>query len=97
MEQIHDFGWALEELKRGNKLCRMGWNGKGMFAVYSPGHKDLESDKFWSLPLKEHAGKVGGTMTVRPSCRILDTINFRYTGRRLVCGRIKIFSYGLTE
>ena len=26
-----DFGAAVQELKRGNKVARSGWNGKGMF------------------------------------------------------------------
>lgn len=26
-----NFGQAIEELKRGKKLARKGWNGKGMF------------------------------------------------------------------
>jgi len=26
-----DFGYALSELKNGNKLRRKGWNGKGIF------------------------------------------------------------------
>lgn len=25
------FGWALEELKKGEKLTRAGWHGKGMY------------------------------------------------------------------
>ena len=29
-----NFGQALEELKAGKKVCRSGWNGKGMFIVY---------------------------------------------------------------
>ncbi len=28
-----NFGQAIEEMKRGNKVCRAGWNGKGMFIV----------------------------------------------------------------
>lgn len=31
------FGEALEFLKAGSKVARMGWNGKGMFLVYVPG------------------------------------------------------------
>lgn len=27
----HDFGWALALLKRGQRVARTGWNGKGMF------------------------------------------------------------------
>lgn len=25
-----DFGWAIEQLKAGNKVARSGWNGKGI-------------------------------------------------------------------
>lgn len=30
------FGLALEALKRGHKICREGWNGKGMFLFLLP-------------------------------------------------------------
>lgn len=30
------FGWAIEQIKLGNKVRRQGWNGKGMFIVYMP-------------------------------------------------------------
>jgi len=29
-----DFSWALRNLKNGNKICRSGWNGKGMWLKY---------------------------------------------------------------
>lgn len=32
-----DFGQALRELKRGGKVQRAGWNGKGMFLFLVPG------------------------------------------------------------
>jgi hypothetical protein len=28
------FGLAIEAMKKGHKVCRDGWNGKGMFVVY---------------------------------------------------------------
>lgn len=28
---MHDFGWAIVQLKAGKKVCRTGWNGKGMW------------------------------------------------------------------
>lgn len=31
------FGEALEALKRGSKVARAGWNGKGMWLVFVPG------------------------------------------------------------
>jgi hypothetical protein len=32
-----DFSQALEALKRGARICREGWNGKGMWLVLVPG------------------------------------------------------------
>ena len=26
-----DFGWALNQLKAGKSVCRLGWNGKGIY------------------------------------------------------------------
>ncbi|MCV9368924.1 DUF2829 domain-containing protein [Bacillus paralicheniformis] len=34
------FGQALEYMKQGEKAFRLGWNGKGMFAVYQKGYPD---------------------------------------------------------
>lgn len=33
-------GIALELLKKGAKVAREGWNGKGMFVVYQKGYPD---------------------------------------------------------
>lgn len=41
------FPEALERLKRGHKMAREGWNGKGMWIAYTPG---------LVLPLKEAGG-----------------------------------------
>lgn len=30
-KEIHDFGYALKQLKAGKKMRRKGWNGKGIF------------------------------------------------------------------
>lgn len=32
------FGYTIEALKIGKKVCRKGWNGKGMFVVYQKGY-----------------------------------------------------------
>lgn len=32
-----NFSQALESLKNGGKVCRSGWNGKGMFLFLVPG------------------------------------------------------------
>ena len=35
------FGLALEAMKRGERVARAGWNGKGMWLVLVPGQKDV--------------------------------------------------------
>ena len=32
-----NFGQAIDALKAGNRVCRGGWNGKGMWLVLVPG------------------------------------------------------------
>lgn len=39
MTRMMNFGQAIEELKRGKKVARAGWNGKGMFLLYVPASK----------------------------------------------------------
>lgn len=35
-KENRDFGWAINQLKDGNKVARKGWNGKGMWIVLMP-------------------------------------------------------------
>lgn len=37
-----NFGLAIEAMKKGLRVQRAGWNGKGMFCIYVPGTKDVE-------------------------------------------------------
>lgn len=37
-ESIMNFGQALENVKRGKRIARKGWNGKGMFVVFQKGY-----------------------------------------------------------
>lgn len=30
-KESRSFGWAIEQLKAGNKVARSDWNGKGMW------------------------------------------------------------------
>jgi hypothetical protein len=36
IEELSDFGQALNWLKSGKKVSRKGWNGSGMYAYYIP-------------------------------------------------------------
>jgi uncharacterized protein DUF2829 len=34
---MNSFGWAIEAVKAGKKVCRVGWNGSKMFIFLVPG------------------------------------------------------------
>lgn len=36
---VKDFGWAVAQMKAGNRVSREGWNGKGMWVVLMTGLK----------------------------------------------------------
>ena len=49
-----NFGQALEKVKAGEKIFRLGWNGKDMFVVYQKGYPDgipcnQQTAKAWGL------------------------------------------------
>ena len=67
-----NFGQAIEALKAGKKVCRSGWNGKGMWLAYSPGAKDLPAERFWAGPNREYAKANGGKADV-PPCITMKT------------------------
>lgn len=60
------FGQALEALKSGKRVARIGWNGKGMWLSYSPGHSGLPAEKFWSPHNRKFAEQNGGSADVLP-------------------------------
>ena len=62
-----NFGQAIEALKEGKKVSRLGWNGANQFVVLSPGKEKLEADKFFSCHLQDFAKSIGGFMNIRPT------------------------------
>lgn len=40
MDELLNFGQAIEALKNGNLVCRKGWNGKGMHLWLNKGSKE---------------------------------------------------------
>lgn len=60
------FGDAIESLKRGYRVARQGWNGKGMWLALSPGHENLPAERFWAGPNRAFAEANGGAATVDP-------------------------------
>lgn len=49
------FGEALEELKKGKKVARNGWNGKGMFLVLQNG-SEISGNDMKNEPAKNYYG-----------------------------------------
>jgi hypothetical protein len=34
---VNEIGWAIKQMRNGEKVARAGWNGKGMFLFLVPG------------------------------------------------------------
>ena len=64
MKTIGDFGWAIGEMKDGEKVRRCGWNGKNMWITIGKGARNLVSDQFWNEHTKAFAESNGGTANV---------------------------------
>jgi len=66
--ETFNFSVALNLLKEGKKVTRVGWNGSGMFAVYSPGMTDMPTENLFSNGLKSFFEAKGDKhVTIRPS------------------------------
>lgn len=62
------FGLAIEALKKGLRVARAGWNGKGMWLSLScDGSRIIPAELFWSPHNRAHAESQGGCATVLPS------------------------------
>ena len=62
------FGEALEALKLGERVRRIGWNGKGMWLAMScDGGRNVRAEDFWSPHNAKFAREQGGTAVVLPS------------------------------
>lgn len=66
MQELLDFGTALQLMKNGAKVARLGWNGKGMFISVSPGSSALPAAKFWNPNNRDFATAHGGVADVLP-------------------------------
>ena len=62
------FGEAIELMKRGKKVARAGWNGKGMWlsVPLNDGPKEISATGIWGKPNAEYAEQNGGTVKVLP-------------------------------
>ncbi len=69
------FGLAIEALKKGEKVARAGWNGKGMWLSLScDGEREVAAENFWSPHNAQFARDNGGAAIVLP-CITMKTTN----------------------
>lgn len=61
------FGAAIRALKRGDRVCRTGWNGRGMWLALTQGTPNLPAEKFWNPHNRAFAEQNGGAATVLPA------------------------------
>lgn len=69
------FGQAIEALKAGKKVARIGWNGKGMWLSLSGPLEGrvIGADQFWSENNREWARQFGGALVL--PCITMKTVN----------------------
>ena len=76
------FSSAMEALKSGRKVARLGWNGKDQYVVAQAQATTTEASKIWNLHNKAHAEKLGGQIDVAPYCTLKtaqDTLAMGWT------------------
>lgn len=64
------FSSAMEALKSGRKVARLGWNGKDQYVVAQAQTTTTEASKIWNPHNKAHAEKIGGQIDVAPYCTL---------------------------
>lgn len=75
------FGLALEALKKGHKVARSGWNGKGMWLSLScSGTRLVGAESFWSDNNAEYARDNGG------AAKVLPCITMKTAGGEIIMG-----------
>lgn len=62
------FGAAIALMKKGKKVARKGWNGKGMWLCIPlvDGPKEIPAKGIWGKPNADYAEQNGGTVKVMP-------------------------------
>lgn len=62
-----NFGLALEALKKGHRVARAGWNGKGMWLCLGGGKENVKAGDFWNPHTHAFAISNGGMAEVLPT------------------------------
>lgn len=76
MEPKQDFGWALRELQEGARMCRQGWNGKGMWLVFQKAYPD-------GIPINKNTAEATG-IAEGTVCKFLPYLMMKTAGGEFV-------------
>ena len=79
MTEQNDFGWALRQLKAGNRVQRTGWNGKGMYLWLLPA-ATVKAEWCREPHLKAQAEANGGEIEALGSIRMMTADKKVLTG-----------------
>lgn len=74
-----NFGWALEQLKSGNRVRRSGWNGKGMYLWLMPA-ASIPAEWCKEPHLKQVAEENGGQVECLGTIRMMTADKKVLTG-----------------
>lgn len=69
MKEEFGFDVAIQRLKRGARLAREGWNGKGMFVVHQKAYPD-------GIPINKNTSEATG-LPEGTVCKFLPYLMFR--------------------
>lgn len=77
MQPEHDIGWAVNEMRHhGGKVCREGWNGKGMYLVFQKAYPE-------GIPINANTAQATG-IPQGTVCKFLPYIMMRTAGGEFV-------------
>jgi hypothetical protein len=79
MTEQNDFGWAIRQLKAGNRVQRTGWNGKGMYLWLLPA-ATVKAEWCREPHLKAQAEANGGEIEALGSIRMMTADRKVLTG-----------------
>lgn len=79
MEETKDIGWAIRQLKSGNRVRRSGWNGKGMYLWLLPA-ATVKAEWCREPHLKAVAEANGGEIAALGSIRMMTADRKVLTG-----------------
>lgn len=87
-EQKNGIGWAVKNMRIGLRVCRAGWNGKGMYVVFQRAYPD-------GIPINANTAQATG-LPEGTVCKFLPYVMMRTAGGEFVpwlCSQTDLLAY----